>query len=181
MTAIAKLRHHRRLGVELLLKDFLNATPETRDEILARWDVWYRDLLSLVEPFGDGVAALFETLTPMLPEEQTTVAHCPALDDYFDMIRASHAVCMYRLAEVFKQIGPVVPEDYEAEPAKKTGRRPGHGALDDAAAVAEIVRLVAAGMTAWSAKDRAEHLAARGNSTDQNAKRIYKKYKRLHD
>ncbi len=41
-------------------------------------------------------------------------------------------------------------------------------------------RLVATGMTAWSAKDKAEHLAARGISNDQNTRRIYKKYKKLH-
>ena len=66
-------------------------------------------------------------------------------------------------------------------PAKKTGRKPGHGAYDDAAAVAEMVRLVATGMPAWSAKDKAKRLAdPRGISDEQNGRRIYKKYMRLH-
>ena len=122
MTAIAQLRRHRELGVGLLLKDFVNATPKTRDEILARWEVWYRGLLSLVEPLGDGVAAQFEPLTPMLPKEQATVAHCPPLDDHFNMIRACHAVCMYRLGKLFQKFPPVMPE--AAEPATGAGGRP---------------------------------------------------------
>ncbi len=179
MTAVAKLRHHRELGTRILI-EFIEATPEIAAEIVERSLVWMRDLIPLVEPFGDGVAARFEPLTPMRPEEQATVAHCAPLDDWPNMVRVYHAVCMYRLDELFRQFGPVLPKFNEAKLAKKTGRRPGHGALDDGAAVAEIVRLVATGMTAWSAKDKAEPLAARGISTEQNAKRIYKKYKKLH-
>ena len=68
-----------------------------------------------------------------------------------------------------------------AKPTRTTGRTPGHGALDDDAAVAEIERLVAKGMTPWSAKDKAVDLAdERGISFEQNALRIYKKYMRLY-
>ena len=109
------------------------------------------------------------------------MARCAPLDDQeHNMVRVCHAVRMYRLDETFRQFSPVLPKSDEAKPAKKTGRRPGHGALNDGAAVAEIVRLVATGMHAWSAKNKAECLAARGISKDQNARRIYKKYKKLH-
>ncbi len=179
MTAEAKLRRHRELGVQILI-DSIRATPETADGIVKRIRIWERDLIPLVEPFGHGVTARFKPLTPMHPHEQLTVAHCAPLDDWPNMVRVYHAVCMYRLDELFRQFGPVLPKFDEAKLAKKTGRRPGHGALNDGAAVAEIVRLVATGMNAWSAKDKAEPLAASGISTEQNAKRIYKKYKKLH-
>ena len=93
------------------------ATPDTADEIVERWNPWYLDLLQLVEPLGDGVAARFKPLTPMRPDEQMTVAYCAPLAEKPNLDRVCHAVCMYRLGEVFKQIGPVMPEDDEAEPA----------------------------------------------------------------
>ena len=116
MTAIAKLRRHRELGIPIL-EDFIRATPDTADEIVERWNPWYRDLLQLVEPFGDGVAARFKPLTPMDPDEQMTVAYCAPLAEEPNLARVCHAVCMYRLGEVFNQIAPVLPKD-------KGGRRP---------------------------------------------------------
>ena len=96
------------------------------------------------------------------------------------MARTCHAVRMYRLDELFQQFGPVLPKIDETKPPKKTGRALGAGAHDDAKAVAEMVRLVATGMSPWNASQGAEPLAARGISTDQNARRIYKKYKKPH-
>ena len=88
-----------------------------------------------------------------------------------------------RLDKLLNEIkdGTVARPTRAAKPVRKTGRTPGHGAHDDAAAVAEIKRLVAKGLTPWSAASKAEPLAARGSSIEQNAKRIYGKYKRLYD
>ena len=180
MRITARLRAHRKLGTFLLI-DFINATPETAAKLVEREAAWARDLIPLAEPFGDGWAARLETLTPMHPHEQLTVAGCALLDEppNFNLVRVCHAVRMYRLDGLFQQLSaaPVVAP----APAKKTGRKPGHGAYDDAAAVAEMVRLVATGMPAWSVKDKAKRLAdPRGISDEQNGRRIYKKYMRLH-
>jgi hypothetical protein len=175
MMDIAKLRRHRKLGTDLL-GDFMKATPETAAELVEREGAWMRDLVLLAEPLGDAAVARLEPLTILRPHEFEVVMFCVPLDPKFDMARKCHATRLYRLDELFQQLS-TVPK-VAAAPARKTGRHLGHGAYDDAAAVAEIVRLVATGMNAWRAKDKAEPLAASGISTEQNAKRIYKKYKK---
>ena len=106
---VAKLRHHRELGVRLLI-DFIEATPETAAGLVERESAWARDLIPLVEPFGDGVAARFEPLSPMLANELSMVAHCAPLDDTAQEARYCHAVRMSRLDELFKQFPPVLPK-----------------------------------------------------------------------
>ena len=106
---IAKLRRHRELGVSILM-DSRKATPETATRIVKRIHTWERDLIPLVEPLGDGVAAQFKPLTPMLLEEQLTVVRCPPLDDGFNLDRIEHAVRVYRLGELLKQIPPMPPK-----------------------------------------------------------------------
>ncbi len=103
---VAKLRRHRELGVSILM-DSRKATPETATRIVKRIHTWERNLISLVEPFGPGAAAQFKPLTPMLLEEQLTVARCPLLDDGFNLDRIEHAVRVYRVGELFKQIPPM--------------------------------------------------------------------------
>ena len=176
MSPISELRQHRELGTTLL-GDFINATLETAAELVEREAVWTRDLVLLAKPLGHAATRL-EPLTLLSPHEFEVVMFCVPLGPKFDMVRKCHATRLYRLDELFQQLS-TVPK-VAAAPARKTGRHLGHGAYDDAAAVAEIVRLVATGMNAWSAKDKAEPLAASGISTEQNAKRIYKKYKKLH-
>ena len=79
--------------------------------MVERERVWARDLIPLVEPFGDGTAALFEPLTPMHPDEQSTVALClPLDDDKFNMARVCHAVRMSRLDRLFRQFEPTMPK-----------------------------------------------------------------------
>ena len=176
MTDLTKLRRHRKLGTDIL-GDFINATPETAAKLVEREDVWTRDLIPLAESLGDAAAARLETLTLMHPEEFEVVASCVPLDEHFNLVRRCHATRLYRLDKLFQQLS-TVPR-MVATPARKTGRRPGHGTYDDAAAVTEIERLVATGMTPWDAKDEAEHLAdQRGISDEQNARRVYKKYMR---
>ena len=68
MKDIAKLRHHRKLGVRLLI-DFIEATPETAAGLVERELAWMRGLIPLVERFGDRAAARFEPLAPMYPHE----------------------------------------------------------------------------------------------------------------
>ena len=109
MTEIAKLRHHRLLGVQILI-DFKMATPETAAEMVERVEVWERDLIRLVEPFGDGAAARFKPLTPMHPYEQLSVAGCMPLDEGSNNARREHAVRMYRLDDLFKQFPPELPK-----------------------------------------------------------------------
>ena len=109
MTAEAKLRRHRELGVQILI-DSIRATPETADGIVKRIRIWERDLIPLVEPFDHGVTARFKPLTPMHPYEQLTVAHCAPLDDGFNLDRFEHAVRMYRLDELFQKFDPVLPK-----------------------------------------------------------------------
>ena len=180
MTPIAKLRRHRDLGVSIQ-SDSIRATAKTAGGIGRRIGKWEVDLIPLVNQFGDVAAAPFKPLNKLHPYEQLTVAGCALLDEppNFNLVRVCHAVRMYRLDGLFQQLSaaPVVTP----APAKKTGRKPGHGAYDDAAAVAEMVRLVATGMPAWSVKDKAKRLAdPRGISDEQNGRRIYKKYMRLH-
>ena len=107
--AIARLRRHRELGVRILI-DFIQATPETAAGIVERERAWMRELIPLVEPFGDGVAARFEPLTPMHPHEQSTVARCAPLDDWSNLVRVCHAVRMFRLDELFQRFEPVPPK-----------------------------------------------------------------------
>ncbi len=109
MTAVTKLRRHRELGVRILI-EFINATPETAAEIVERERVWARDLIPLVEPFGDGIAALFEPLTPMHPDERSMVSGHLPLDDEFNMARVCHAVRMSRLDRLFRQFEPEMPK-----------------------------------------------------------------------
>ncbi len=109
MTAIAKLRRHRELGLPIQ-SDFCEATPETVDEIVKRARAWAPELIPLVEAFGGGVAALFDPLTPMEPKEQATVARCAPLDRRSSQVRANHAVRMYRLNELFTKFDPVLPK-----------------------------------------------------------------------
>jgi hypothetical protein len=178
MTDLAKLRRHRELGTKLL-GDFMNATPETATELVEREDAWMHDLIPLVEPHGNAVAARFEPITLMRPEEFEVLMPCVPLDELFNRVRMCHATRLYRLEKLFQQLS-TVPRMVVA-PARKTGRHPGHGALDDADAVAEMKRLVATGMTPWSASSEAEHLADQnGISEMQNCLRIYKKYMRFH-
>ena len=106
---VAKLRYHRELGVRLLI-DFIQATPETAAGLVDREKAWARDLIPLVEQFGDGVAARFEPLSPMLAHELSMVAHCAPLDDTAQEARYCHAVRMSRLDELFKQFPPVLPK-----------------------------------------------------------------------
>ena len=109
MTAVAKLRRHRELGVSILI-DFIEATPETANGIVERERAWMRDLIPLVEPFGDGIAARLEPLTPMHPHEQATVPHCAPLGRWPNLVRVCHAVRMHRLDELFQQFSPVPPK-----------------------------------------------------------------------
>ncbi len=109
MTAIAKLRRHRELGLPIQ-SDFCVATPETAAGMVKRAQEWKRDLIPLVEPMGHGAAALFKPLTPMKPEEQETVARCAPLDRRSSQVRANHAVRMYRLNELFNKFPPVLPK-----------------------------------------------------------------------
>ncbi len=109
MTAVTKLRRHRELGVRILI-EFINATPETAAEIVERERVWARDLIPLVEPFGDGIAARFEPLSPMLPDELSMVAGLLPLDDESNEARRCHAVRMYRLGQLFRQFKPAMPK-----------------------------------------------------------------------
>ncbi len=109
MMDIAKLRRHRKLGVQILT-DFINATPETVDEIVKREHIWAHDLIPLVDPFGDGIAARFEPINVMHPHELSTVARGAPLDESSNMARFCHAARMYRLEEPFKQFPPVLPK-----------------------------------------------------------------------
>ena len=109
MTAEAKLRHHRELGVQILI-DFRQATSETAAGLVERGNAWERDLIPLVEPFGDGAAAPFKPLTPMHLHEQLSVAGCAPLDEEATKARVEHAVRMFRLVELFKQFPPVLPK-----------------------------------------------------------------------
>ncbi len=109
MTDVAKLRHHRELGVRLLI-DFIRATPETAAGIVKRERAWMRDLIPLVERFGHGAAARFEPLTPMHLHEQLSVAQCAPLDDTANMARIEHVVRMSRLDELFQKFAPALPK-----------------------------------------------------------------------
>ena len=105
----AKLRHHRELGA-CLLKDLIQATPETAVGLIERVNAWERDLIPLVELFGVGAAARFKPLITLLPHEQLSVARCAPLDEETTKARREHAVRMSRLDELFKQFPPVLPK-----------------------------------------------------------------------
>ncbi len=109
MTAVAKLRRHRELGVSLLV-EFVNATPKTAAGLVERERVWARDLIPLVEAFGDGTAARFEPLSPMLPDELSMVAGLLPLDDASNEARRCHSVRMHRLDQLFRQFKPEMPK-----------------------------------------------------------------------
>ena len=109
MTAVTKLRRHRELGICLLV-EFVNATPKTAAGLVERERVWARDLIPLVEPFGDGTAALFEPLSPMLLVELSMVAGLLPLDDEFNEARRCHSVRIYRLDRLFRQFEPKQPK-----------------------------------------------------------------------
>ncbi len=109
MTAVAKLRHHRELGTRILI-EFIEATPEIAAEIVERSLVWMRDLIPLVEPFGDGIAARFEPLSPMLPDELSMVSGLLPLDDESNEARRCHAVRISRLDQLFRQFKPMMPK-----------------------------------------------------------------------
>ena len=106
---VAKLRYHRELGVCLLI-DFIQATPETAAGLVERASAWERDLIPLVEPFGDGAAAPFKPLTPMQLHEQLSVMRCAPLDEDATKARVEHAVRMHRLGELFRKFPPVLPK-----------------------------------------------------------------------
>ena len=126
MTAEANLRRHWEVGV-CIQTEFIRATPETAAAIVERSKVWMDDLIPLVEAFGEGVAAPFRPLGSMCLEEQATVAHCPSLGRYSDLIRVCHAVCIYRLGKLFQKFDPVPPKPAEAKrPRRKPGVRPYH-------------------------------------------------------
>lgn len=113
MTPEAKLRHHREIGVRLLI-NFIEATPETPpkivDELVKRESEWTRELVPLAEPFGELPAGPLEPLTPMDPHEQLAVAHlAPLKDAKANLVRICHAVRMYRLGKLFQKFDPVTP------------------------------------------------------------------------
>ena len=114
MSAVDLLAAHREDGVDLLLHDFVPATPDTRASVLARWEKWYTKLLTLTAPLGIG--GQFKPLTPMGPEEQMTVAGCLPLDTHFNIRRVCCAVCLYRLGKAFQRL-PLTP------PRRESGRR----------------------------------------------------------
>ena len=164
---VAKLRHHRKLGIPLLM-DFIKATPKTAAGLVERESAWARDLIPLVEPFGDGVAARFEPLSPMRANELSMVAHCAPLDDAAQEARYCHAVRMSRLDELFKQFPPVLP--------KRPGRKRGQGVFDDSAAIA-AARKMLAGPNPPSIRRAAievADLAAKGLSKEADIARVYK-------
>ena len=109
MTDVARLRRHRKLGVRILI-EFINATPKTAAGLVERERVWAHDLIPLVEAFGDGTAARFEPLSPMLLVERSMVAGLLPLDDEFNEARRCHSVRMYRLDQLFQQFKPVMPK-----------------------------------------------------------------------
>ncbi len=168
MTAVAKLRRHRELGVSLLV-EFVNATPKTAAGLVERERVWARDLIPLVEAFGDGTAARFEPLSPMLPDELSMVAGLLPLDDESNEARRCHAVRMYRLGQLFRQFKPAMPK------GKGGNRR----TYNDEAIVAEARAILKSSGThnkmeaARKAMARHPHLVeARTTVQDNIAKRI---------
>ena len=145
----AKLRHHRELGA-CLLKDLIQATPETAVGLIERVNAWERDLIPLVELFGVGAAARFKPLITLLPHEQLSVARCAPLDEETTKARREHAVRMSRLDELFKQFPPVLPKgkggnrrqyDYRPIVAKARAIKEAKGIASKAAAVREAMRL----------------------------------------
>ena len=164
---VAKLRYHRELGVCLLI-DFIQATPETAAGLIERASAWERDLIPLVEPFGDGAAAPFKPLTPMQLHEQLSVMGCAPLDEDATKARVEHAVRMFRLGEFFKQFAPVLP--------KRAGRKKGEKLCNDTAAITAAHKLLDVDdpPSKRQAALAVVHLADKGASDDAKFHRIYK-------
>ncbi len=182
---LAHLGEIRTRGWQIL--DELVNGKDTAQTIVAEGD-WWPDLVTAVKPFSEWWAIkLGTTLSPIEEDEdnfaQDHLNKAMATDKrHCDAIRC-HAVRLLRLDKLFDEIKDGTagtPARVVVAATKKPGRAPGHGAYDDSAAVAEIERLVATDIAPWAASKKAEPLAARGISTEQNARRIYKKYKKLH-
>ena len=175
---IAQLRRHRETGTDILF-EFIKATPETAPGIVKRARAWALELIPLVEPFGDGPAALFKPLTPMEPKEQATVARCASLDKETNQVRANHAVRMYRLNELFEKFDPVLPKAPGGKRRTPRGRKKGDGTIDDTEVLAKMARLIESG-EAKSVLDAATQVVeyARGSGREQSTiDRLRRKFK----